>query len=178
MKRLRRWLFNELAAMSLLLCLAIGIFWAMSYTHEFRALNPYYQRFCIIHLRTSSFQMAYQLLFWRGIVDFKWIDARGGVITGTDYMNLDGKDFFGFGMLRAPAGSIAPGFTRPWGREGVADFPFWFASLIAVTILFVCLKYRRSFSRYGAGLCAHCGYDLRATPDRCPECGKTVEKTI
>ena len=55
----------------------------------------------------------------------------------------------------------------------VFSAPYWLmtGTLIAPPVL---LRLRRRVvqgRRERAGLCRECGYDVRATPDRCPECG-------
>lgn len=49
---------------------------------------------------------------------------------------------------------------------------YWHLALLLSlppTLLIARLLRRRR--RVVRGLCTHCGYDLRASPDRCPECG-------
>ena len=58
------------------------------------------------------------------------------------------------------------GYYREW------DVPLWLVALLFAAVpvcqLLTARKRKRSI---GKGRCAKCGYDLRATPDRCPECG-------
>jgi hypothetical protein len=46
--------------------------------------------------------------------------------------------------------------------------PFWFTVTLILAMGAVIVRYGR---KPLDGLCAKCGYDMRATPDRCPECG-------
>jgi hypothetical protein len=50
-------------------------------------------------------------------------------------------------------------------------FPIWIPLLLSAALPAAWLIRRRTGYRWHLGLCPRCGYDLRATPDRCPECG-------
>ena len=54
--------------------------------------------------------------------------------------------------------------------------PHWLLVVAALALptlrlSLVVFRRRRSGRAASQGLCARCGYDLRATPDKCPECG-------
>ena len=102
------------------------------------------------------------------------------------------------GMKTPPPGSYAYGVQSlgRWDRAGVSYHrwnmtagrgpaapvlgtfaevrigPGW-PVFLSLVVLFLCLVMRAKERRTARGrqTCRNCGYDLRATPDRCPECG-------
>ena len=48
----------------------------------------------------------------------------------------------------------------------------WLVLTTALIPLALLFRVARGWKRKRGGLCPFCGYDLRASPNRCPECGK------
>ena len=59
-------------------------------------------------------------------------------------------------------------------QEGENSVPLWIFALPFPIVLGARLWVERVKRRPARGRCARCGYDLRATPDRCPECGMVL----
>jgi hypothetical protein len=60
--------------------------------------------------------------------------------------------------------------------RGVA-VPFWLLCL-STAILPMAAVRRRLYQKEPPAICRRCGYDLRATPERCPECGAVTGSAI
>ena len=65
-------------------------------------------------------------------------------------------------------------------KSGMVIFivPFWLPTALFGTLFCVVgMPYHRRRKRKKLGLCLKCGYDLRASKDRCPECGEEFGST-
>jgi hypothetical protein len=171
-------LFNLLAAASLALCVAMVAAWARSY----RVADALYWI-----ARTRQSVVGFDNT--RGQVVF----ARFWVISGPDPLGTAGlhHDVLPPDDLHSSAGHVDLdwqflGFfvkaTRSRQnvsgpsvvRDLIIAVPTWFPVLILTLPPAIWLKRLRARYRQ-FGRCTQCGYDLRATPERCPEC-RTIVK--
>jgi hypothetical protein len=165
---LRRHLLNLLTFSSLLLCVATTVLWVRSYEGCDALVQPGAagDRVCV----TSEFGVV--------VVEVEG-PVRGAVLPGWEYFQSPlprrwpvraGR--FGFEAYR----SGVTHFVRlpPSAVHGVA-LPHWCLVLSFAALPARWLVARRrevaARRRADAGLCARCGYDLRASPSQCPECG-------
>ena len=169
---MKRRLFTILSMLSLLLFVAVVTLWLRNrWFDEFARCATGRRSFVL-----RSFDGACQLTFIRDAVDLKQgfaAESLSVVEHGIDLRTLKRVN-----PLRPGEWSFA-GFRREWsgphprfGENVSYTIPYWF--LAATTGVAPAVTSRRllaSRTRARRGHCPSCGYDLRATPERCPECG-------
>ena len=197
---MRRRLLNLFTAMSLLLCVAVCALWAQSWwrepasvtlpaggyhVHGWRgqlvlvrhAPNPErpYLWTTVYLARDGNRSSA---LIKAAVFDpASPVDARTGFPT-----DLIARPYAGVmladGCRLANAGGFGASVTRlaAHPQHGpvlhAIAIPHWFLATIAGALPFRWLARRVRQRLRAPGRCDGCGYDLRATPDRCSECGR------
>jgi hypothetical protein len=83
------------------------------------------------------------------------------------------RRFLGIGWLRMSFQSMGASHPGLAGRDFmVAELPMWMPVAVAALLPVTWAARRVLAKRRGVAFaCVCCGYDLRATPERCPECG-------
>ena len=91
------------------------------------------------------------------------------------YKDVWGKRILGFGWHHEDMTFTEQDGSGRRLRSYALLLPHWFLILLlgCVVSFWGCIN-RRWRKRQRSGLCVNCGYDIRATPQRCPECGAKV----
>jgi len=171
---MRRRLFNAIALLSLALLLASAALWLCAWR------SPTLKKLSDSPAGGSSVSLdAGRVTYFHYVLDADPVTSqllRGAVLPG-----VGGRPWRNAGFAlewRRPL-SIAFGGGKPstFGEWTVISVPFWSLIALSAPLPLAWLARRlRSRLRGAAGLCPGCGYDVRASADRCPECGKTTDE--
>jgi hypothetical protein len=111
-----------------------------------------------------------------GGMTVKWGRPPMNASMGFDPTGMAANRVLGFGVFTGIPGFIlqdsSGASVRVHTKVTVATTPYW--PLIVIFSILPGIWWsmrRRDRARRQLGLCDVCGYDLRATPERCPECG-------
>jgi hypothetical protein len=164
-----RRLFTLASALSLILCLAMGVLWVRSY-----------RRWDGVLLHDRDDRMCEMLTMSRGRIQV-------GVIGTNQTPDLPPSRWHhesdnAYDMARLPHELLGLGWGQmpdapPWyPRPGIQVPHSYVAFILAILPALRLHRFVRSRRRANQGLCSSCGYDLRASPERCPECGTPAAK--
>ena len=193
---MKRRLFTILALTSLLLFVAVARLWV-------RSLDGAYDDFAYLAPRGKHGFVGYHVGSSDGALTVARIRVRGGERVAADdggFRHQRGiraslwSWSFQTEMMMLRHGVQRGRWGAVWardiaisarGRESInaVMFPHW-AALLGLVMLpgAWCRAWlRRRRARIGSGpvnRCGSCGYDLRATPERCPECGAAVPPSV
>jgi hypothetical protein len=171
MRRLLRILLNIVTVFSLVLCVATMAGWARSY----HARDAVYWSWAKPRLQLGA--ATYRGGLFAGVLNQVGIKdallppgagwAQRPAVSYNEANGVQGTllNRFGFGLDYSQNGS----YTM---RE--LSCPYWFIMLLTAILPAARLagwRRRARRLRMHPELCRHCGYDCRATPERCPECG-------
>jgi hypothetical protein len=186
---MRRRLFNILSALLLVLCVATCVLWVRSYWKAEAVVAGYWQY--QFHPGYTQYFDAWGLEVFnsRGLILGRiqlhaciagpgrpeaFPRQKGRQLTAgpADPEHLKTAKLF----LKDQGACGAFGVKYRWtGYSRAASLPHpTVVGLFLILLMILVVRLRRRQRNSQMGRCTLCGYDLRATPDRCPECGKAV----
>ncbi|HZN66090.1 MAG TPA: hypothetical protein VFB66_12415 [Tepidisphaeraceae bacterium] len=180
---MKRRLLNFLTLLSLLLCVAVLALWIRSFSVNDEIYVGYWNyRRHPNHPRIAVASSA-SVLRAPGASLIRFSNNCVGTIGGPCRRGPARNDGHWLHKRHVPAGKSSVPLPREWlgfhyGRSsGVLQVMFPDYAVLGVAAALPLLRMARSLRRRRGGeggVCRFCGYDLRATPRRCPECGREV----
>ena len=158
---MRRRIVTIFSSVSLSLCAVLCVLWERSY-HLQPPPAAYADRWVYSHGYVATDRGQFEIIYY---------DSDHGM--SRPFICRDDQ-WHGFSISEWQGGS---GWNGDWQYTSVA-LPIAAAAVPLGLLGTLWLVRRPNSFRRRSGLCSHCGYDLRATPDRCPECGTVAGRWI